>query len=220
MRTAIALAAIGLASLGGATQAKYTLSLGGQPAGTATMTFTKQPNGGCKIVADLELSVQGSTTHIQSTEVLDKNARPVAFDFVEVAGGFSAERKMEYGAKALTFTETSGGKTKKKVVAYPKGKSVAQPSDLWFVTTKPTPHTVSMEEEYDADAGKWVSHKNVYVGTTQITVGGKKVKAYEINDTALSDGRVLHDWRDAHGLPYRLEVPVPGSVLQLNRILK
>jgi len=220
MRTTFAIALVWLASQLGATQAKYSLSISGQSVGTGTLTYTKLSNGDYRLVVDLSLAIQGNSLRLQDEEVVDKSARPISSSVVQEAGGHKVERKIAFGPKALVRTDSvDGNAPQKKTVAYPKGKSIAQPSDLWFVTNKPAVGAVSMETQYDSESGSWQNHKNVFVGPTTITIGNKKVKANLIQDKNLADGRLVRDWRDQHGIPFRMELPIPNGILQLDRVM-
>ena len=219
MKRFAALFVIALGSIACAADQKYTFSIGGQPAGTGVLTYSKLPDGASKFTVDLKIDIGGQSAGHRQEDVYDKNAKPILSTMIDEQGANKIEEKGVYGIASLTHSTTTNGKLTSKLVKYPLGKSIAKPSQLWLFSTHPEPKTTSSEIEYDVKSGKWVGHKRIVVGPSQIEIGGKKIRAIELDDKDLVDGSVVKSWVDSQGMPYRVDFESSGQPMRLERVM-
>lgn len=217
MRRLAVLSVLAAASFAGATQEKYTISMGGQPAGTGVVSYVKLPDAGYRFSMDLNIDFAGQKVRQLLVQTFDKDALPKLTTMLMEGGGRKVDIKAVYGKASLTFSTTTNGKTTTKIVGYPPHKSLAQPSQMWFVTTRPKAHQVSNETDFDPSKATWGSHQVVYVGPAQIEMGGKKIAAFEVRDKNVVDKMVTTLWLDGHGMPYRLAFQSGGMDVRLDR---
>jgi hypothetical protein len=218
MKKYAALLLLCLAPFAGALEGKYAFNVGETRVGTAVLTLNKLADGGAQFQVDLKVESQGFTMHQRQEDRYDKNSRPVLSTTTVKQSGKSKETKLEFGKDALTVTVVEDGKKKVKTVAYPKGKSLLKPSQVWFFVSTPMPGAVSKEIEYNGDTGKWVSRDRKYVGRVDLEFGGKTIKAYELHDVERGTDNVVKQWVDGQGLPYRVEFTKDGQTMTLDRI--
>jgi hypothetical protein len=74
---------------------------------------------------------------------------------------------------------------------------------------------VSKENVYVEDS--WQVRVSRYMGLVEITIGGKKVKAYEVVDRKINGKDEIHQWIDLKGMPYRVELKDSGQPLVFER---
>jgi hypothetical protein len=209
---------LSLAALAGASQAKFTFSVAGQAAGTATLTSTKLTDGGSQFIVDLHVSIADQTMHQRQEDSYDKNAKPTVSAWLSEQGQTKTEIKLEYGYATLTVTTATDGKVTKKVVRLPMGKSIVRPSQLWFFSVRPERNKISKEIEYNVKTGKWDNHEVVYVGPSSIGFGTKRVTAYELDDKNMADNTVVKELVDAQGMPYRIDFGSTIEPMSMERI--
>lgn len=220
MKTIAAMSVLLLGSFAGATEAKFTFSMASQPAGTATLSSNNLPDGGSQFIVDLHIDYPGQTIHQRQEDSYDKDGKPTISTSLVEQGTNKTVIKVVYGYASLTATTTVNDKKTEKFVRFPIGKSIVKPSQLWFFSVRPEKGKVSKELDYDPRAGAWVNHQRVYVGTSRLTIGGKQVTAFEIDDKNLSDGTVVKQMVDEHGMPYRVDFGSTDSPMSMERVAK
>lgn len=212
MRFALVLLSTMAVGLSWAQQVKLALSMGGQPAGSATFAVKDLPNKGLSVRLEMAIEFQGVKFEGLLVDELDRNAMPVRRLESEKMQGESRSTTITYGAKNVVIKRTQGGKTTTETIAIPKDAKTSMSSNFWFIRTRPKPGQTSTTTRYSNNKNGWETKTTKYVGPTTITLKGKSVKAHKLTQ---SDSGVVY--LDDKGMPLLIELKNEGNVLRLER---
>jgi len=222
MRILAALAFLSLSWPASTTEQKYTFTIDSQSAGTCTMMSTKLPDGGVEYVVDLKVDFSGHTGRQRQEMRYDKDGKPTLAELSIEDGTDKTVQKIVFGVASLTQTTTTKGKSEDKLVRYPLGRDMKQPSQLWFLVTHPKTGDVSYEMIYDPKSASFHRHKRTNVGPTDVEVDGKKYRSFQTTDLDMDDNTATTQWVDAQGMPFRLIIETSsrtvGQTMEFDRV--
>lgn len=207
----LAFAFLGFAQLGEG-QTPLRMLVNGKEVGAAEYYYSFMANGGIAGYLKMDFVLKGSPIQAKISYTFDRTGRPMAFSTTMAAQGVTESRRVAYGREALTISTLRGGKKTDEEVPLPKGKKLASLANLWFAKGKPRADESDTYWIYDLDARKWVETKIHYKGMIPISVGGRKIKAHEVQETLGTF------WLDDKALPYRIKISLGKAPVIFERV--
>ncbi len=155
-------------------------------------------------VSRMELWPEGHQFQILSTSVMKQDGFQVQDEDVETEDGTdSASVIAVYTKQGADFTDRVT-KTK-KLYPLPKGWSLDDPSEAWFIFSKPKVGAASTYCAFSTDKRKWIKRTRTYTGDTTIVVGGKKVTGHWLVVKDNDDGSDFSMVVDDQGMPLKFD---------------
>lgn len=200
--TSAFVACLAAAALG---QAKLTVTRNGKVIGRITVT-SKITEDGAKIdEMSMSRTENGKTVDLRIVSNFAADGKPTRkFMAMSLAG--TTERHQVVATftgegvhvQVLPSSATSG-----RDVATPQGSETRQGDEFWFIRDRPKVGMTLSSSVFDLSSGAWAPRKVTYLGETELTVAGKRVRAYKVR-SSIGPVSVLQ-YLDSRGLPLRLE---------------
>ncbi|HVT11218.1 MAG TPA: hypothetical protein VHE55_03045 [Fimbriimonadaceae bacterium] len=182
-------------------QVKLSLTVNGQPVGTATFKQGLKASGSLEQTVTMALKGPTGTANFAYLSTSDKAGRTIKETNTQTMGATSKTVVVEFGSKTVKVTTIQNGKSTSKSVPIPAGNR-ADASTFWFVNVKPKAGATSTYMHFDVDTGSWKKETTKYVGDD--VVPGTKLKGHHIHH---DDGDM---WLDDKGTPLRIETSQNG----------
>ena len=172
----------------------------GKDFGTATLTQTVGPDGAKVQESVIVAKGPGNDMTIRQVARYDRTGRPLTKSVTANVG----ERQMS--AITATFDATGGtirlvreAGNETKRFPLPKGMSMADPSEFWFIKSKPKPGTTVRAATLNLMGTGWEATQTTYIGKTQVQIGNKRVAGHRVRSEG--KGRVVEVIVDDRGMP-------------------
>lgn len=193
-------------------QTPLKMLINGEEVGAAEYFYSFMANGGIAGYLKMDFVLKGSPIQAKISYTFDKAGRPMAFSTMMAAQGVTESHRVSYGRDALKVSTLRGGKKTDEEVPLPKDKKLASLANLWFAKGKPKPDQSDSYWTYDLDARKWVETKIHYRGVIPISVGGRKFKAHEVQETLGTF------WLDDKAMPYKIKILLGKAPIIFERV--
>ena len=153
----------------------------GKTIGTAE--YSQKVSGG-KVTKYLSIKTtnHGKTSVVSDTTVYNSAGTPLSDSFFTQFGANSVHLAITYTSTAAIVHGTFNGKSISRKVLLPKGASMANPSNVWFITRKPSANQIIVATVFDTQNLQWVNHTVSYRGDQTITIDGKSVLSHRLYD--------------------------------------
>jgi len=190
-------------------QMKMSLSVNGEPLGTATISQKVDQAGHLKQTIHMSIDFHGITSTVDTSIETDRTGRPILEKSTESHGSDVTTTALNYLADSLEVSRNESGKPEVLTIDYPKG-NLADASAVWFVTITPNVNATTTYVHYDLPSKSWQTKSATYVGDE--TVPETQRKGHHIHH---DDGEL---WVDDKGLPIRIELTQAGVKMVLRRL--
>jgi hypothetical protein len=212
MKTLLCSAVLAITSLAVADTAKMKVTMSGTELGTARITIAKTPDRGFTIDIKMEFDIQGQNGTGVMKFVYDKNGRPKLQQHSMSVAGMTESEKQTYTATHVLVEKVENGQKISKKIVIPKGRRLEDPSNLWFIYTKPKVGAVNKAWDYDSKTMKFKQETTKYIGPKTIEVSGRQVRAHTVQS---EEGSA---WLDDKGMPLKLVLGRDGLEMVLERV--
>ena len=179
--------------------------VGDQIIGRATFSIQKAPSGLTTEVSQIDLWPEGHRVQILATSIMKLDGYQVQDGQTQSEDGVDSESVLAVYSKAGADLSDRVAKTK-KLYALPKGWTLDDPSEAWFISSKPKLGASSTYCAFSTEKRKWIKRTRTYPRDVSVTVGTKKINGHEIvvrdNDEAGSDFSMIVD---DQGMPLKFE---------------
>lgn len=183
-------------------QIKMDVTIGGRPAGKATITQKLTADGNKVVSLAMELVGGERTVKVRTESTYKPDGSPIRkLQETSIVG--QRYRRLviaTFSADTASVVEDVNGKRSTRAVPLPAGGTMANESEFWFLTKTPAVGAKVKTYSFDTEKFEWELVEIDYVGQQEIKVGGKTVKAHL---TKTSKGSAYFD---QSGLPVRLEL--------------
>jgi len=175
----------------------------GKPIGSGTFSITPGPNHTQIQRIVMTLAAGGHHAQLEETVKLAADGSTAESDWKEINDGTVAKNlKVVSDAKHAILTDMLTGT--KKTYPVPSGSNVKNPSQLWFITIRPSAGSTYSATEFDTDKMGWQTTTRKYSGDVAVTVHGRKIMGHMVSDQDANQTTMIV--LDDHGLPLSVEV--------------
>lgn len=211
MRTGLVFLLLALGASALSQTYKFRVSVGGQSVGTATITDKITVAGNMLTTVNISMKAGGTSITMQAAEEYRPDGMPVRTMSSMSSGGETDRSVVVYTSLNATITNTTSGKTTKKVAPLPKG-SIKVPSIIWFRKGFPKVGTKISYWSLNSATVKWEQEYDKYASNAKIASRGKMVAAH------LIESKEVRSWHDSKGGNIRLILASGGVEILLERV--
>lgn len=189
----------------GSAQTRLAVSIGGHPAGYATLSQKIQKDGSKVVELRIELTSQGNKVRITSQASYDDKGLPTR-KFQETTGPGSRHGQAVVtfdgdGANAVIQVDT---KRSVKHVSLVKTAPRTSLSEFWFIRDSPKPGQIEKTYQFNPDTLTWELATTEYRGKKKLTIEGHSLEVYEVV-TKRGDKESM-SYLDEQGLPVLVDL--------------
>lgn len=202
MKGVIALGVFALVAVSHA-QVKLQIVMNGKSVGVATISQKLRPDGSKQVMMALEIKTQNATANFRSESTYASNGAPIR-KFQEASYPLQKMRQTRiatFDSKGVSVVEDANGQRKTKQYPLEPNSPREDMSEFWFLRDKPKQGASSKAFAFNMDKLEWELIETTYEGQVEITIKGKKMKAFK------TQSRRGVAYFDSLGMPLRLEVP-------------
>ncbi len=183
-------------------QVKLSVVQAGKAVGTATLSQKLRQDGSKQIQMSMEMKSAKDVLTFRSESIYLPSGAPLR-KFQELNAPAQKFRRtviVEFNSRGAKVTLDINGQRSTKSVDLPANASNVDKSEFWFVRDKPKEGTKESCYSFSLETLAWDLAVTTYQGASEITVGGKKVKAHKTQ----SERGIAYV--DDQGLPLKLEL--------------
>lgn len=159
--------------------------LDGQPHGSATVLQTLLENGGKQVVVTMSLG-EKSPVKVRQESVYDNAGGPVRKiqEVIDAKGNTQHKVVVSFDEAGAHCSIYRGGAPQVTTHELVKGAPRNNPSEFWFIKSRPRVGDKVTYYRYDVSASKWTLAETRYIGKKTIEIAGEKVDAHLIDSGA------------------------------------
>ena len=192
-----------LTAIAGA-QVKMSVEMSGHPVGTASITQVLKADGSKSVELRMDLTAGAQKLTLRSQNTYDRTGLPTRKFLESIIPGGKMQKQVIAGfdKDGANVVILDGGQRSTKKSALAPVAPRANASEFWLIRDKPKVGDKVESYVFNMDTMAWDLQTVEYKGLKSIQIGGKTVKAHEIETTG---PRKATAYLDDKGLPWMIE---------------
>ena len=165
----------------------------GKANGSAKISQKLLEDGSKHIIITMNLGASPNTVKVRQESVYDSLGNPVR-KIQEVIDGKGQRQNLvivTFDKSGANVSVNRGGKPQTSTVPLTSGAPRANPSEFWFIKSRPAIGTRIVYYRFDVAASKWTLAEAKYIGPKTVDLAGKKVAAHLVDSG--SEGQAFLD---------------------------
>ena len=161
-------------------------------------------DGGKRSVMDLQMNAKGQSGRFTTTQVVNSEGQQESITMVvtQITSKQKVNATMQATISAkgdVKLLANSQGRRRVRNIAAPKGGSIKDPTEMWFVKIQPKAGATAQFFHFSVENLKWEQIKVTYKGKQSLKTHGQTLMAHYVEQ--LKDGKMQKMYFDDSGMP-------------------